>query len=433
MDTGIEISLSNSQDKVIISEDDYDLVSEYKWAKYTDRKRNFISARIDGKNIQLQHLLLGKPENINKIILHKNGNYLDKRRSNIEYVDRKLNFINKHLKELPKYIEGQHPIYKNYKADKDGNIYNIITNKLINGSIDTHGYIKISLFYNDNKKIMLAHRFIYECFNDIITNDFEIDHIDRNKLNNNLSNLQLLSIIDHHKKTSENNPNTGKKIGIKLSKSIIAINLNTEVETPYNSLTEASLAIPGATATKICMVLKGKRKSHQGYTFRYSDSNDFIENEIWKIHSNQLFKGIEISNLGRIKSKKGIISYGRMHGTYRRIAVSQNGKAKHVFVHRLVCEVFHGPQPDSTYTVDHIDRNRINNNENNLRWANKKEQRRNASDIKKIQVSDEFDNIIAIYETQIDASRELKIDTRLIKIKCENNSIYNGMKFKFIT
>jgi len=115
-----------------------------------------------------------------------------------------------------------------------------------------------------------------------------------------------------------------------------------------------------------------------------------------------------------------------------RVSVSQNNKKQCIFVHRLVCEAFHGLQPDTTFTVDHIDRNRINNNENNLRWATKSEQRKNASDVKMIQISDEFGNITAIFETLADAVRNLNIDKRLLRKKCENKLTYNGMKFEYI-
>ena len=46
-------------------------------------------------------------------------------------------------------------------------------------------------------------------------------------------------------------------------------------------------------------------------------------------------------------------------------------------MHRLVALAFHGLPPDKSYTVDHIDRIKTNNNASNLRWATKAEQRAN--------------------------------------------------------
>ena len=62
---------------------------------------------------------------------------------------------------------------------------------------------------------------------------------------------------------------------------------------------------------------------------------------------------------------------------YEQLTIRVNGVRKVCPVHRLVAFAFHGPPPDKSYTVDHIDRNKINNNVSNLRWATKAEQSTN--------------------------------------------------------
>ena len=50
-----------------------------------------------------------------------------------------------------------------------------------------------------------------------------------------------------------------------------------------------------------------------------------------------------------------------------------DGKRKLVRVHRLVAEAYcHNSEPDSFNMVDHIDRNKLNNHKDNLRWVDRK-------------------------------------------------------------
>ena len=53
------------------------------------------------------------------------------------------------------------------------------------------------------------------------------------------------------------------------SKRIIAINLSDNSITQYESIHSASKNITGASASKICLVCKGKRKTHMNYKFEY--------------------------------------------------------------------------------------------------------------------------------------------------------------------
>ena len=99
--------------------------------------------------------------------------------------------------------------------------------------------------------------------------------------------------------------------------------------------------------------------------------------EIWKPIKD--FENIyEISNLGRIRNiqtntfKKTYISeYG-----YVNVSLYRNKKHYNKRLSRLLAEAFI-PNIDNKPTVDHIDRNRLNNDLSNLRWADRKEQNNN--------------------------------------------------------
>jgi len=55
---------------------------------------------------------------------------------------------------------------------------------------------------------------------------------------------------------------------------------------------------------------------------------------------------------------------------YYFLRLCENGKRKHFAIHRLIA-LHYIDNPNNYSTVDHIDRNRTNNNINNLRWASR--------------------------------------------------------------
>ena len=83
----------------------------------------------------------------------------------------------------------------------------------------------------------------------------------------------------------------------------------------------------------------------------------------------------QVSNLGRIKSfrygKVKELTPGITKGRqkYRHVKLSKNGTCKTFKITRLVAIAFL-PNPDNLPTVDHLDRDSLNDNVDNLRWAN---------------------------------------------------------------
>lgn len=80
--------------------------------------------------------------------------------------------------------------YENYLIDTEGNVYNITTNKILKGSIGEHGYKYYRLSKKGKKKMFYAHRLVAETFLSNPHNFNIVNHIDGNKLNNNITNLE---------------------------------------------------------------------------------------------------------------------------------------------------------------------------------------------------------------------------------------------------
>jgi len=78
-------------------------------------------------------------------------------------------------------------------------------------------------------------------------------------------------------------------------------------------------------------------------------------------------------------AKRKMAQHPSSHGYMRVSIVLPCGKHKTEFVHKLVCEAFHGEKPTPQHEVRHLDGTRINNDYNNLAWGTRSE---NAQDRK---------------------------------------------------
>lgn len=133
--------------------------------------------------------------------------------------------------------------------------------------------------------------------------------------------------------------------------------------------------------------------------------------EVWKEIPG--FDNYQVSNLGRVKSKKRILKlYENKRSGYLYTHLSQNKKTKVMRVHRIVATVFIENKNNKLY-INHIDGNKTNNCVSNLEWCTPKENSIHARDVLKI----DFSKGIEI--------THLKSQKRIIR---SDGKIYNSIK-----
>lgn len=86
--------------------------------------------------------------------------------------------------------------YPNYLLSNLGNIKNNTTNKLLKPSLHKSGYLVVQLFRNGKRKVVRLHRLIAQTFLGDVDDTKYIDHLDRNKLNNVLENLRVVTPLE---------------------------------------------------------------------------------------------------------------------------------------------------------------------------------------------------------------------------------------------
>ena len=158
-----------------------------------------------------------------------------------------------------------HYCYKKYFASKDGQMLSLKYNKkrILKLQVYGSGYYYFKLCDNNIIKNYSVSRFVYECFKGNIPDDKEVDHIDNDKKNNKIKNLQLLS----HKENI---------IKSHFKKEVKSFNIETREEKKFKSIKEASEEI-GISPSSICLnckkIIKTTKSKKDGmiYIFNYME------------------------------------------------------------------------------------------------------------------------------------------------------------------
>lgn len=145
----------------------------------------------------------------------------------------------------------------------------IIKEHIIKQYFTTKKYLFVTLWSRNKSKQYAVHRLVLESFKGLPPQKMECNHINENRTDNRIDNLEWLTHIDNlnygsrttkHKKAMTNHPSMSKKV--------IQYDLNGVFICEYPSLREAS-RILGFHMSNIKECCKGRYKSTHGFIFKY--------------------------------------------------------------------------------------------------------------------------------------------------------------------
>lgn len=98
----------------------------------------------------------------------------------------------------------------------------------------------------------------------------------------------------------------------------------------------------------------------------------------WGDGTHTVFNGYTIDKYGIVTNiKTGQVISRRITNTYNRVSITHEGNRRSILVARALASTFLGKPPTEHHTADHIDRTKINDVLDNIRWLDKNGQRSN--------------------------------------------------------
>lgn len=172
-----------------------------------------------------------------------------------------MNSIIQSKKEIWKDVKDYEGLYQ---VSNYGNVKRIKDNYIFKQNKNSRGYRIITFTKNKKEKSVSVHRIVAETFISNPNNLSQINHIDGDKMNNKVDNLEWCTQSENMKHAYK----TG--LEIKKGKKVKQYDLEGNYIKTWNKMNEAEKEM-NITHGKISQVCRGKQKTAYGYIWRYCD------------------------------------------------------------------------------------------------------------------------------------------------------------------
>lgn len=165
--------------------------------------------------------------------------------------------------------------FDEYSVSNDGLVRNDYSNHIKEQRLNRYGYPITSIYKEGKAYTKPIHRLVAEAFINNPEDKEQVNHIDGNKKNNNVDNLEWVTRSENMKHAyatglskphasygmlGKKNPNAGRH-GLPVRV--------VETGEVFNSVAECAYIL-GISDRRICDVLKGHSRSYKGFTFEYA-------------------------------------------------------------------------------------------------------------------------------------------------------------------
>jgi len=167
----------------------------------------------------------------------------------------------------------------NYMVDKQGNVYSKKRNKILSPKENHDGYLRIQLWKANKCEYVSIHRLIAETFIENVDNKPFVNHIDGNKQNNNVENLEWCTQKENIKHAFDTGLSTRCPKNWKINSISVEQYSKTDIYIktfPSTMEVERQLGIPHSQISNVC---KNKKNyvTAGGFKWKYSEtSNDYL-------------------------------------------------------------------------------------------------------------------------------------------------------------